>query len=327
MGKKQISELNKVNVGIFKNMKNKKWKCIIDTCEYESINSHLLQKNGILNLVSENNHVIEVKTKDFFKLNEENSPLTFKKVSVNNALSLKLFCSKHDNSIFKFVEKLPLDLNNYKTHLLFTYRVICAEIRKKEYNIETFKRLLNSYDKHNSDSSEIYFLLIEGSKRGISDLMIYKQTVENELNGSESGFVFNVLQYPLIKVYCSAGFNIYETYETPLNEIPLKYVFIHIIPSNDCLNVIIGYHKLHFKKSIVDYCNSWRNLTNNELELKLTDLFATRIENWGFSPLIYKNIDKSLENAFINHFSETYLNYLDGKKVNFNFFENKNYGI
>jgi len=43
-----------VTQGIFKNVKSKTWKCLIEGCENNAINSHLLQRNGILNYITEN---------------------------------------------------------------------------------------------------------------------------------------------------------------------------------------------------------------------------------------------------------------------------------
>jgi len=326
MDKKQIREFQKVYAGISKNLKNKKWKCIIDSCENYSINSHLLQQNGILNMIAEENHVIEVKAIDSFKWNDSSSPLTFKRVSVKNALSLNLYCIKHDTEIFKPAETIPLKLDNYTTHILYTYRTVCAEIRKKEHTVETYERLLKSSTLSGTLPKNQFDVFISGSKRGIEDLEVYKKNIEDELNGADKKFEFKVIQHPLIKVYCSAGFNIYETYQTPYEEIPLKYVFIHVIPDEKNLNIIVGYHKGFVKKSIIDYVESWDSLSMSELENRLTDLFATRVENWGLSPAIYRELDKGTEKAFIKYFGENSLNYLDGQKVNFNLFEGNNYG-
>lgn len=326
MDKKQIREFQKIYAGISKNLRNKKWKCIVDSCEGHSINSHLLQQNGILNMIAEDNHVIEVKPIDTFKWSDKDSPLSFKKVSVKKALSLNLFCNNHDTDIFKPAETLPLKLNDYITHILFSYRVICAEIRKKEHNIETYERLLKSSTLSGTLPKEQFEITIKGSKRGIEDLKIYKKSIEDELDGGDENYIFKVIRYPLIKVYCSAGFNIYETYQTPYEEIPLKYVFIHVIPDETHLNIIVGYHKGFVKKSIVDYVESWEDLSMSDLEFRLTDLFATRVENWGLSPEIYSGLDKSTEKEFIKYFGENSSNYLDGQRVDFNLFEGNNYG-
>ena len=326
MNKKEIKSFQKIYAGISKNLKKKKWKCIIDSCEDHSINSHLLQQNGILNMIAEDNHVIEVKAIDSFKWSKVTSPLTFKRVSIKKALSLNLYCNKHDSDIFKPAETLPLNLNNYITHLLYSYRFVCAEIRKKEYNIETYERLLKSSTLYGILPEEHFNTFLKGSRDGIKYLKVYKQSMEDELNGADKNFEFTVIQYPLIKVYCSGGFNIYETHQTPLEEVPLKYVFIHIIPDEKYLNIIVGYHKEHVKKSIIDYVESWVDLSPTELEHRLTDLFATRIENWGLSPEIYKELNKGTEKAFIKYFGENSLNHLDGQIVDFNLFEGGNYG-
>lgn len=324
---KDIREFQKIYSGILKNLRNKKWNCIVDSCENKSINSHFLQQNGILNNISEDNHVIEVKQTDTFSWSKDQPPLSFKRVSVKKALSLDLFCNPHDSEIFKQVETAPVDFTNYKNHLLLSYRVTCAEIRKKEINIETFTRLLNSNSLKGKLPLDHYKTFLEGTKMGIKDLNEYKQKFEKELNTENEEFEFKVFKYPLIKVYCSAAFSPYETRQTPFEDSLLNYVFIHIIPNEKELYVIVGFHKENIKPYITDYINSWRNLSMQELELNLTNLFATKVENWGLSPLIYENMNEQLKTDFINYTADNSSNHLMSQKVNFNLFENKNYGI
>jgi hypothetical protein len=71
MDEKDERLLFKVFSGITKNINNKKWKCLIDGCECDSINSHMLQQNGILNTISEDNHLIEIKATDYFLWNKK----------------------------------------------------------------------------------------------------------------------------------------------------------------------------------------------------------------------------------------------------------------
>jgi hypothetical protein len=327
MNKKDIREFNKIMSGIQKNLRNKKWNCILDSCPSNSINSHFLQQNGILDNIAEDNHVIEVKQEDMFNWSKNLPPLNFKSVSVKKALSLNLFCNIHDSEIFKPVETKPIDFTDYKNHLLLSYRVVCAEIRKKEINIETFTRLINSNSLRGKLPVENFETFINGTKRGIQDLVIYKEKFENEIENNKNVFDFKVFKYPLIKVYCSASFSPYETRKTPFENSLLKYVFIHFIPNNDELYIIVGYHKDNVKPFITEYIDSWKDLELNDLELNLTNLFATKVENWGLSPLIYKNMSNKLKTEFLKYAHENSMNHLMNQEVNFNLFENKNYGI
>lgn len=325
---KMDKDYKKIIAGIHKNLRNKRWNCLFDFCENSSINSHLLQQNGILNTIAENGHLIEVKPVDTFRWTENQLPLEFKKVGIRHAISLDVFCSIHDSELFKPIETSPIDFNEIENQILLSYRVICAEIRKKMINVEIYKRLLNSnvlnYDPQQKRTLNLSIL---GNERGIADLEIYKNILEKSLSKKEfSSFEFKLFQYPLIKVYCSASFTPYETVYTGVEDTLLNYVFIHIIPYQNNLNIIIGYHKEHVTDYIKKYISSWDSLTMEELENKLTNLFATKIENWGLSPLIHEKISKNTINKLMKYLVENSLNHLQSQEVDFNLFENRNYG-
>lgn len=318
-----------VIVGIQKNIKSKKWNCLFESCKKTSINSHLLQQNGILSTITENGHLIEVRIADIFKWSEKQLPLEFKRVGIKHALSLDVFCNTHDSELFKSVETSPIDFGNIENQTLLSYRVICAEIRKKMINIETYKRLINS-NTLNLDSIQERNLKLSilGNEKGIKDLETYKVILEEAIQKKDyTLFEFKYSEYSLIKVYCSAAFTPYETIYTGVEENSLKYVFIHVIPYQNKLHIIVGYHTKHETDYIKNYIHSWDKLTMKELEEKLTNLFATKVENWGLSPKIYQNINKKTLDEFINYFSNNTMNHLQSQEVKFNLFEGENYGV
>lgn len=312
---------------ISKNVSAIKWKCIIDGCNENTINSHLLQKNGILDNVAEKGHLIEIKVTDFFSWTPDTSPIAMKRVGINNAFSLSLFCNKHDSSIFKEIETHPLNIDDYRTQLLLSYRVICAEIRKKEINIEMNTRILNSNTLKGQIDNKYIETFLKGTQLGINDLNRYKKIFEIELDKEENQFVFNSFSYPLIKIYGSAVFSpLDKLISNPEQVEPLNSVFIHVIPYNQRLTVIVGYHKNYVSKWIIKFIEDWGDLNNNQLELKLTNLFAARIENWGLSPSIFKDVSKQTLDKFMEYSHENAFNLLEDQDTKFNLFENENYG-
>jgi len=320
-------QFKKVVSEIYKHVNEKKWGCIIDGCVEVAINSHLLQKNGILNNVTEKGHIIEIKATDIFSWSSEKAPIAMKRVGINNAFSLSLFCSKHDTSIFKEIETHPLEMDNYRNQLLLSYRVVCAEIRKKELNLELKTRILNSKTLYVLINREYVETFITGTKIGIKDLRHYKDIFEKELEKAENEFVFKVFKYPLIKVYGSATFSPLEKHIlNPIQNTPFNSVFIHVIPYENNLNIIVGYCKNFVSDWIIKYVTGWENLNSNQLELKLTDLFAARIENWGLSPNIHEKISKQTLDEFMKYLHENSMNFEEGQETNLNLFENTNYG-
>lgn len=284
------------------NLLKRKWKCLVDGCEENSINSHLLQRNGILNSIAENGHLIEIKLTDIFKFKANQTPISFNFVGVKKAFTKPVFCAKHDSEIFKEIENEYINFESYKTFILLSYRVTLAELRKKEFAVERQNRLINSQTLKGILNEGIHKNQIKDYKLGIEDLKVSKKHLESEINSPQENFVFIKLEFPYLETYASALFNV-------TNYPALDNVFIHIIPHSNKLIVIIGYYKKHTNIWIKNYIESWKNLESKNLGEKLTELFVNHIENWGISPKIYKTIDDNLKKQFIDN----YMNYLNPK--------------
>jgi hypothetical protein len=310
--------------GISKNVKNKTWLCLIEGCTNIAVNSHLLQKNGILNNIADGGHIVELKQKDIYKWTHSDSHLlNMEPVGINNAFSLPIFCSNHDSSIFKLIETPPMDFTKYICHLLLSYRVVCAEIRKKETTIELNSRMLKAHTLSGLLDDYPADIIIKGTKVGIDELNRYKIYFENEINESQGQFVYKVFEYPIIKIYCSACFSPMKALVKDIDHIEfLNYVFIHIIPHREKLIIIVGYHRNHVSEWVSEFVNQWYNLQSTQLQLCLTNLFATRIENWGMSPSVFQQIPIRTKNMLTKYFQANAQNYLENQHVDFNLFEN-----
>lgn len=311
---------------IYKNVFKRKCECIETECNNGAINSHLLQQNGILYNVTDFGHLVEMKPTDIHRWTPDKDPITMKRVGIRTAFTIPLFCDKHDSVLFKSIEKHPINFHDYSVQLLFSYRVVCAEIRKKETVIELNKRMLSSANLRGQINEKELNTLIKGNELGINDLEKYKVLLEKEMSDLKDQFVFFVYKYPLIKIYCSAAFSPIDINTDPEQEEPFDSVFIHVIPYDDSLIIIAGYHKEHVTDWIKNYVAGWNDLESNQLEIRLTDLFVAHVENWGMSPKIYKNIESKTLDQFMKYRRENSLNHSPNQTTEVNLFENDNYG-
>ena len=96
-----------------------------------------------------------------------------------------------------------------------------------------------------------------------------------------------------------------------INEAIIKKVwdgfFINIIPQKESLEIIIGYHNNHVNKDLYKYVNSWKGLSMEQLQIKLTDLFTARLETWGMSPSLYDSISDEKKEWFMETQKSIYL--------------------
>lgn len=277
-----------------------KWPCLCPKCTDKAINSHLLQRHGILSHVTVDNHLYEITREDAFKWHD-NYPVRFKKVGLNNAISYPLFCDKHDTEIFLPIESGTLNFDDYKSQLLFSYRAVCAEIRKKETSLmETQENSVNI-----EEMSVAGEALMIGGDKGIKDLNYYKYLLEDELKANKGKFTFFHYSYPVLDIYSSATMS-YEIFnsrserqvEEALKKKVWDAVFIHIIPQPTSTEIIIGYHNNHTSRDLEEYVKSWNSLGADELGYKLTDLFVAHVEDWGMSPRLYEKIPENRFNIF-----------------------------
>ncbi|MGY5351070.1 hypothetical protein ACXGQW_00615 [Wenyingzhuangia sp. IMCC45533] len=316
----------KVLQNMFKNARTKKHKCLI--CEENSINSHLLQKNGILNFISSNNHIIQIKGNDFFKAEKEGI-ISIKPIGINNAMSYPLFCNSHDTDVFAPIETKEHSLNDYSSHLLFSYRSLCAEVRKKMINVDLFERIKNSSQfGTNFQFLEMAKSQIEANTMGIQDLNWYKDVMELEINNSynTTDYIFEKIDYDFIPISASAVYSPINPTEHTLevlkdSEKVLNYIFINLIPQEDKLTLIIGYHKSKADNWIKEYITSWKKLSGVDFEKKLTDLFATKIETWAISPDYWNELETKNIKAFKEYWNDNGNNLRITQSVNFNLFE------
>lgn len=269
----------------------RKRNCIIDGCNEKAINSHLLQRNGILKNIAINGHLVERKVKDPYKWTANGEITEFKEIGLKKAFSLPLLCSKHDSEIFKPIETPPLNFDDYKAQLLLSYRVTLAEIRKKEIVLDTYTRILNSKDNkfRNRENQEAY---VNGTKLGINDLNIFKDLLISEIKNPKQHFHFEYFEFPKFEVYASAIFSPPKTFSFNSSNSDKIYEqgFIHILPLEDGLKVIVGYHKNYVNRYIKKFIKSCRKTNSKNLSEKITQVFCKDIENWGTSPNMYKSM-------------------------------------
>lgn len=307
---------------ISKKVKKLDWICLAEDCEETCINSHFLQKKGILNRLSESGFLIEARMIDPNHWQKRSEAIEFVRVGLNKALSLNVFCRLHDSEIFKPIESSNPDFTSLNSFLLLSYRVTCAELRKKQINLTTFVELFLEESLDGEINKEMILLFCNGFEIGISELFIIKSIFEIEIKNNTNSFVYQAHIYEKLDVYASAIFSpIDDDIPTAAEFDGLANVYIHILPRADNTIILVGYHRDCSTPWIEDYANSWGNLCREDLEYKLTDLFASRIENWGMSETVFKGIKPEILQKYIKFIKTHALNVSEDLKVDFNLFE------
>lgn len=309
-----------------KNSSRKKIKvCFYPGCNNESINSHVLQRKGILDQISTESHLWTFE-KDVFKENE----FAFKRTGLKKAFAFHCFCNMHDTELFKEIEVDEIDFTIYRTNLLFTLRTVYDEIYKKMVYAYTRDCLL----KNESDLFDNIKLTkeSENAKLAIEDLKIIAGKILYDLDNDSQQFVFQNRTIPKIGL-CVSSFFTYDTSE----EIELmerengneleRYteLFITIFPFKNDSQLIMGYEKIDTEK-VKHYVDEF--FQNGRPEVcyqKITNLIIFNCQNKVFNNHFYNEKIKDIEYKYIEatQFMINDKNKNERTSYNINFYNNK----
>lgn len=321
----RLRKKQNVMAAIQKHVKNIEWPCVIDGCFCKAINSHLLQRNGILSEVGNgSNTFYEIRTTDANLWINNEYPIAFKRVGIKEALSLKIFCNTHDTGLFLPIEQRHVDFEDYTNQLLFCLRTTYSEIRKKEMNIEQFMRMKNSHELALSGNGvELVENAIEMNRLGIHDLYQDRNIINDEISNPTNRIHFLHRTFTSQDVYASATVSYDNMSKSDLCDSNTKMdsFFFNIVPYNKKLHLLIGYDTSDTNAGITDYINIWKNCTQENLGQLLTGIFASKIENWGMSEELYKRIPESKREAFMALFADKMYEYPEKLTCEFNLFE------
>jgi hypothetical protein len=296
-------------------------QCFYPGCTNKAINSHILQKNGIISSIAEDGHVYEMEISKY----KETEHL-FEKIGVNKAFSFSCFCQHHDTELFKSIENGNIDFLNYRNCLLFTLRTIYNEKFRKLVNIGMLNQLISK----SSTLFDINHLRknIEGSELGIKDIEKMEKLIWGDLNNGTESFIFKIREISKLDV-CLAAFYNYETSQELEEYYNIHHkqkedvsdIFINLFPYKNKSILLMGYKKQD-GKTVKAYVNEFFSDNEKRLERKITNLMMFQCETWIISNTFYKKTIEKNEEAFdfAVEFSEN--NYNERKWFDLNIFRN-----
>lgn len=271
---------------------NKKRTCLHPMCTESSIQSHLLQKKGILKNIAFENHLYKLgvnplRTHSFF----------FEKIGINEAFTFPGFCNTHDTSAFKEIETKEIDFSKYRVNLLFSYRILANELRKKEILIDWHKSLINNFILNQYFDNSYFSNLrshIKGCKLALQDINYFLQKFYIDMFNNKESFSFYSFELPFVEV-CASGVFTYETTnemrQIPdwLSDKPPTDIYFNLLPLEGKSIVIFGCLTEH-KDKCWEYILSFNDQDYKKSLKRVGDLLLTKVENWLCSYSVYTKL-------------------------------------
>lgn len=298
---------------------SKKRKCFYPDCETNSIASHLLQKNGILNRIAHERHLYELGIDPF-------KPQTFyfNKIGINEAFTFPGFCNEHDTQIFKEIETGDIDFNNYRTQLLFSYRILANELRKKEILIDWFTSNLKDKTLRSHITPDYFWRLesnIDEYKTALIDGDYYLKMFYSDLNTDSHNFTFSVIEIPFVEI-CASGVFTYETskeFATIPESQPLTDIYFNLLPLENNSVIIIGF-LTEFYEKCKSFVDNFKKFDETKILKRTSDILLTSLENWLCSYTVMKNLQCN-EEEIVRLTHESVKSNNERRTLDFNLFD------
>lgn len=314
-------EFAKIIARIESNVELRPWKCLVPGCEVRAIRSHLLQRKGIVSNLTEDNHLMEFRVKHISRQGPSNN-WEFAREGVKRAFWEPLYCSQHDTDLFRSIEQGPVDFTKYRSQMLFLYRALCSELRKKVIVLEKQRRFLGAHTLAGIIDAEYIESAIKGTELGIQDLERIRLDQETDLQAGSETFSLRAYQYPFMPICAAALFTPVQRHVEPLSmSEPWSSVMICVIPIDGKLMVITGCHKQFANDWTRAYIDSWADLSQLQFEEKLTDLLATRTNTWCIGPALYKALSRQCIQQMLDYWDEHAQDLSAGQVAGFNMFK------
>lgn len=306
----------------------KERNCMYNNCTHKTIKSHVLQKNGILREISENNHLIQMVPSNPFEMTEKGIS-DFKLVGINDVYTFQGFCATHDSNVFKSIEtESTLNFYDNNQQALFCYRGLCQEIRRKEIATEWIVELKPHFPPAFLPLVES---LIDGYNDGIENLNLFKSELEkNIISKNSDSFYFETIKIPKIELCISVPLNIgelnipkdsnYKKWREEKQIMPTS--FINVFPKENESYVIVGFHKDYPCDWTINFIKKMKSENKKEIFKELSDLVTLRLEFWSMSKYLFNQIPQIKIAEFKFLLSQNVYNHSPKLETELNLFEN-----
>ncbi len=282
---------NRINHMLQQRMKSTDFKVCLHpdkgSCKLPIKNAHTLQNNGVLSIISEDDHVMVTNL-----FNKIRKGFVTDRLSKNDATTFYGFCEYHDSVIFKEIETTPYN-GQIKQNFLYAYRTCAQEYHKKIREVKSIQECFK-------DNPSLAFMdmFVENYRNitaSYSDIKEYIDIFNNSFINNK----FDILESYVFKFKEKYNFAVttcfnpvYDLDGKQINNIyskdkeRLKGVFLSAFPTNDSFYMVLSCLKEDYP-ILMSYFNKITLLDEGKLKIFLNNVLPTFSENIVLSPRLW----------------------------------------
>lgn len=184
-------------VKAWKYAKSYPYKCCCPSCDGAAKKSHLLQQHPILaSICDEKNRVLQMVDNDIDPRSGNWDFYSRRNVGITNALQYKLFCDKHDGSLFRKIEQQNSIPESKQDCLLLAFRSACAVRHQEEHRLHIYESQKKSTGLENlmESNSRMFIHRMDGVVNNLWDAII---------GDGDNYYLFRMIAMPRINIAAS----------------------------------------------------------------------------------------------------------------------------
>lgn len=277
------------------------YSCCCPDCKATAIKSHLLQQHPILaSICDEKNSLLQMVDN---RMDPRSGNWNFYNryiVGISYALQYKLFCKKHDDGLFKEIEKRNSIPESRRDCILLAFRSACAVRHQEEHRLHIYEKLrMNSKNVDEKESNSHSF---------IRRMDAVVNNLWEAINGNgDNHYLFRLIEMPRIDIAasdCMMDENDFEERFLDNNcNAPMNCLFINLIPSDDKLLLLLGCDTRYDKGG--EYENIIMDFPTGDMSrdyhIDTIKGILLKCSNWCCAPKLY---DDSSWREFFDEYEE-----------------------
>lgn len=261
-------------------------------CTEKAIKAHSIQNAQILDLISEDGHLLMPE----ISLSLKSPPtINFNKVGKNKATTFTGLCSKHDKELFKPLDDHPFNQSDKQQLFLLAYKSVMRELWVK---IKTARDIQNQFlhtknsnsfpnkEAHDYAENKAAIFMIEAYAFNVYKYTfddIYTKQQYSELK-HEILFIDNLL--PSI-----ATSSVYQHTKQDYRDFP-ECISLNIFPNKNGIFIIFSYLDGH-SKTIQPYLQTLLATNKHHQLYQVSKLVLQNCENFVLSPTFFNALSES----------------------------------
>jgi hypothetical protein len=284
---------------IEKEVRRIKFKCLVQGCHLDAINSHSQQKENQLRSIAQQGQVYRLENNMYQATGKKSKDM--KLWGISEASIFRGFCNDHDEFMFRPLERKSLNVDDSQQAFLLFLRAVCYEFCQKRKSYEYLTRFCRLLERLDSPAYEEAIVMKEGVKDFIElDSVRYFTQLWNAFEKDN----YDVLDTAWFKIEKNVGASsacifspfldeYYESIHTQLAYAGPPILSFNLIPSNKETHVISSWFIEDAK-----YCKWVHELLGSENGVeKYINLGAiAQSEDTCFSPSLWNSTSIGLKN-------------------------------